>query len=285
MNFKIGVFIIFAILQIAITQDAKKESLKRNGHKNVVFSGNATTLIGRDNKTLQQIEKVRLFDLKFYECFADCFKSLEFPSKFYDLVQNTSEDVFRAENSTNIGRLFDVELFEWFCEFAKNRTSCVSACPESRFKTFFFQVTEPTAYSCTESDFLSHVKCYKKVYQADVNGCDRDEMCGAYKFSAYYKVMENVNLINSSQDELINNQTSFLISNFTQNLCEYIACGNRCRRDELIKECGSSEANDTLMQLYRKLIRQIKTVVNFFTNFIDEDPIVFTDQCDVTLKT
>jgi len=49
-------------------------------------------------------------------CLIECFESLEFPEQFAELVQNTSYDVFREENSTNIGRLFNAELFDWFCE-------------------------------------------------------------------------------------------------------------------------------------------------------------------------
>lgn len=283
MNSQICIFLMFSLVAIVIMFEAQPVSGKQGGN----VSEKTQTFTKRRqynyNRTMRPLEHSKI-SKKFFACVANCFKSLECPEQFFQLVKNTSQDVFREENSTNIGRLFNVKLFDWFCEFAKNRSTCVSGCPESRFKTFFFEVTEPTNYACNASEFLRYVKCYEKVYRADVNGCDRNEMCGAYKYSAYLNVLKHMDIFNNSQEELSASEKSFLITNFTQNLCEYIACGNRCRRDELIKECGTNEANQILVQLYRKLIQQIKTIVNFFIEFMDGEKIIFLDQCDATLK-
>uniref|UniRef100_A0A915IAU5 Uncharacterized protein n=1 Tax=Romanomermis culicivorax TaxID=13658 RepID=A0A915IAU5_ROMCU len=48
----------------------------------------------------------------------DCFYNLSLPAHVSEFLYDVQDDVFREENSTNIRRLFNVTMLDWYCEYA-----------------------------------------------------------------------------------------------------------------------------------------------------------------------
>jgi len=50
-------------------------------------------------------------------CMERCFQESPVPQNVTQMAQQTFQNVFRSVNSsTNVGRVFDANLFNWYCE-------------------------------------------------------------------------------------------------------------------------------------------------------------------------
>uniref|UniRef100_A0A915J8K7 Uncharacterized protein n=1 Tax=Romanomermis culicivorax TaxID=13658 RepID=A0A915J8K7_ROMCU len=44
------------------------------------------------------------------------------------------------------------------------------------------------------------------------------------------------------------------------NLCQYITCGNQCRMNKLMAQCGE-KSNQVLIEFYRRLVSPLKQII------------------------
>uniref|UniRef100_A0A915KQL1 Uncharacterized protein n=1 Tax=Romanomermis culicivorax TaxID=13658 RepID=A0A915KQL1_ROMCU len=187
----------------------------------------------------------------------DCF----IVSRFYQLkadevfhfFMEVADDVFNQQNSTNIRRVFNATMLEWYCGYANGRQQCILECDNDSFlKTQALKLLRPTSYICNETDFITYSKCYRQVYEDDVDECESGDKCLPYKTTmidyAYRnrKRVQNISWQNAAQVVL-------------NNLCQYIICGNQCRMNELSKQCGE-ESNQVLIEFYRRVVSSLKQI-------------------------
>uniref|UniRef100_A0A915KSS1 Uncharacterized protein n=1 Tax=Romanomermis culicivorax TaxID=13658 RepID=A0A915KSS1_ROMCU len=86
-------------------------------------------------------------------------------------------------------------------------------------------------------DFIDRSKCYRHVYDSDVDQCESGEKCLPYKISSF-------NLLQKSKNETYsvemsqNEEMVEMLRKMLEHVCNYIICGNRCRQEQLVEKCG-----------------------------------------------
>uniref|UniRef100_A0A915KHG1 Uncharacterized protein n=1 Tax=Romanomermis culicivorax TaxID=13658 RepID=A0A915KHG1_ROMCU len=101
--------------------------------------------------------------------------------------------------------------------------------------------------------FIAYSKCYHQVYEDDIDKCESGEKCLPYKTAMIDYAYEKGRRI----DKIPWQEALQLVFN---NLCQYIICGNQCRMNELLTQCGE-ESNQVLMEFYCRIVFSFKQIV------------------------
>uniref|UniRef100_A0A915J6J5 Uncharacterized protein n=1 Tax=Romanomermis culicivorax TaxID=13658 RepID=A0A915J6J5_ROMCU len=208
------------------------------------------------------------------KCVVDCMQNSSIPKTVMQFFRNVTDDVFKRQNSTNIRRIFNATMLDWYCGYANGRHQCISECDSnSVLKTEILKLLRPMSYICNETDFIAHSKCYRQVYEDDVDECESGDKCLPYKTTMIKYVHERRRGIQNSS---IEDAVQFVLNN----LCQYIICGNQCRTNELSTQCGE-EANQVLIEFYRRIVSSLKQIITeLYRWFYGGRKLILTDICD-----
>uniref|UniRef100_A0A915KXN1 Uncharacterized protein n=1 Tax=Romanomermis culicivorax TaxID=13658 RepID=A0A915KXN1_ROMCU len=88
-------------------------------------------------------------------------------------------------NSLILSRFYHMkagELHKQYNGYANGRQKCILKCSNDSFlKTEVLKLLRPTSYICNETDFIAQSKCYRQVYEDDVDECESGDKCLPYK--------------------------------------------------------------------------------------------------------
>uniref|UniRef100_A0A915IPM7 Uncharacterized protein n=1 Tax=Romanomermis culicivorax TaxID=13658 RepID=A0A915IPM7_ROMCU len=115
-------------------------------------------------------------------CVVNCTRNSLIPKTVMQFLHDVKNDVFKRQNSTNIRRIFNATMLDWYCGFANGRYQCILDCDNnSVLKSEILKLLRPTSYVCNETDFIAYSKCYRQVYEDDVDECESGDKCLPYK--------------------------------------------------------------------------------------------------------
>uniref|UniRef100_A0A915JFP8 Hexosyltransferase n=2 Tax=Romanomermis culicivorax TaxID=13658 RepID=A0A915JFP8_ROMCU len=206
------------------------------------------------------------------KCVVGCIRNSSIPRSVRNFFFDVASDVFRRQNSTNIRRVFNATMLDWYCGYANGRQQCILECDDDSFvKTEILKILRPTSYVCNETDFIAYSKCYHQVYEDDKDECESGEKCLPYKMTMinYYYERRSKNISWEEAVQVVLN-----------NLCQYIICGNQCRLNELSTQCGE-DSNQVLMEFYRRVVSSLKQIIIEVHHWLTGKALpLLTDSCD-----